>query len=43
MTARVPAPRWRARDLACWCKLPAGGQPDHCHAPVLLELANGSG
>jgi hypothetical protein len=29
------------RDLACWCKLPAAGEPDHCHAAVLLELANG--
>ncbi len=28
------------RDLACWCPLPESGQPDHCHAAVLLELAN---
>lgn len=28
------------RDLACWCPLPAAGQPDHCHAAVLLEMAN---
>jgi hypothetical protein len=28
------------RDLACWCPLPAPGQPDHCHAAVLLEVAN---
>lgn len=28
------------RDLMCWCPLPAPGQPDHCHAAVLLELAN---
>lgn len=27
-------------DLACWCPLPEPGQPDHCHAAVLLELAN---
>ena len=27
-------------DLSCWCPLPAPGQPDHCHAAVLLELAN---
>lgn len=27
-------------DLACWCPLPAGGEPDICHAAVLLELAN---
>lgn len=30
------------RDLACWCPLPEPGQPDHCHAGVLLELANGA-
>jgi hypothetical protein len=28
------------RDLTCWCPLPAPGQPDHCHAAVLLKLAN---
>lgn len=28
------------RDLTCWCPLPADGQPDHCHAAVLLKLAN---
>lgn len=28
------------RDLACWCPLPAPGQPDHCHAAVLLAVAN---
>ncbi|MGW5711632.1 DUF4326 domain-containing protein [Streptomyces olivaceus] len=28
------------RDLMCWCPLPADGQPDHCHAAVLLKLAN---
>lgn len=27
-------------DLACWCALPEHGQPDHCHAAVLLEMAN---
>ena len=30
----------RGKDLACTCPLPADGQPDHCHAAVLLELAN---
>ncbi|MCX4697035.1 DUF4326 domain-containing protein [Streptomyces sp. NBC_01373] len=30
------------RDLMCWCPLPAPGQSDHCHAAVLLELANSS-
>lgn len=29
------------RDLMCWCPLPEPGQPDHCHAAVLIELANG--
>jgi hypothetical protein len=28
------------RDLMCWCPPPAPGQPDHCHAAVLLEIAN---
>lgn len=30
----------RGKDLACTCPLPEPGQPDHCHASVLLELAN---
>ncbi len=28
------------RDLACWCPLPIPGQPDICHAAVLLALSN---
>lgn len=28
------------KDLACTCPLPEPGQPDHCHAAVLLKLAN---
>jgi hypothetical protein len=28
------------RDLTCWCPLPVAGQPDHCHAAVLISLAN---
>lgn len=28
-------------DLACWCPLPACGEPDDCHAAVLLAVANG--
>lgn len=28
------------RDLMCWCPLPAEGEPDHCHAAVLIRLAN---
>lgn len=31
----------RGHNLACWCPLPELGQPDHCHAAVLLEVANG--
>ena len=30
----------RGKDLACTCPLPEPGQPDHCHAAVLLALAN---
>lgn len=29
----------RGKSLACWCPLPAAGEPDCCHAAVLLELA----
>lgn len=28
------------RDLTCWCPLPEPGEPDHCHAAVLLKLAS---
>ena len=27
-------------DLACWCPLPAPGEPYICHAAVLLAIAN---
>ena len=30
----------RGKNLACWCPLPASGEPDHCHAAVLLQVAN---
>lgn len=30
----------RGWSLACWCALPAPGEPDVCHAAVLLKLAN---
>lgn len=30
----------RGKNLACWCPLPKGGEPDACHAAVLLKLAN---
>lgn len=28
------------RDLACWCRLPGPGEPDLCHAAILLLAAN---
>ena len=28
------------RNLACWCPLPEPGEPDLCHAAILLEIAN---
>lgn len=32
----------RGKNLACWCPLPKPGEPDLCHAAVLLEVvANG--
>lgn len=30
----------RGRSLACWCSLPSPGQPDVCHAAVLMARAN---
>jgi hypothetical protein len=30
-------------DLACWCPLPADGEPDVCHAAALLAIANERG
>jgi hypothetical protein len=30
----------RGKDLACWCPLPAEGEPDICHAAVLLAVVN---
>ena len=30
----------RGKNLACWCALPKPGEPDICHAAVLLEIAN---
>ncbi|RYJ29377.1 phage protein [Streptomyces sp. L-9-10] len=33
-------PELRGKDLACYCPLPEPGAPDHCHAAVLLALAN---
>jgi hypothetical protein len=31
--------RLKGRDLACTCSPPPAGEPDYCHATVLLELA----
>jgi Domain of unknown function (DUF4326) len=33
-------PGLRGKDLACWCALPRRGEPDICHAALLVELAN---
>lgn len=30
----------RGKNLACWCPLPKPGEPDICHAAILLEIAN---
>jgi hypothetical protein len=30
----------RGKNLACWCPHPAPGEPDICHAAILLEIAN---
>jgi uncharacterized protein DUF4326 len=30
------------RDLACWCPPARNGQPDMCHAALLISLANAS-
>ncbi len=42
--ARVTAARdggtYRGKNLACWCGLPAPGEPDLCHAAPLLEVFN---
>lgn len=35
-------PTLRGLSLACWCSLPVPGQPDVCHAAVLLSIANAS-
>lgn len=31
------------RDLMCWCPTPEPGDPDHCHAAVLMEFATQPG
>jgi hypothetical protein len=37
---RENLPELRGLDLACLCPLPAEGEPDICHAAVLLKIAN---
>ncbi|MFE9886829.1 DUF4326 domain-containing protein [Streptomyces scopuliridis] len=39
-TATAARRELAGRDLMCWCPLPEPGQPDYCHAAVLLDLAN---
>jgi hypothetical protein len=39
-TVRLFRALLHGRDLTCWCPMPAESEPDHCHAAVLLELAN---
>ena len=29
----------KGRNLACWCSLPKPGEPDLCHAAILLDVA----
>ncbi len=31
------------KDLACWCPLPDPGEPDICHAAILIAIANQEG
>jgi hypothetical protein len=38
--ARHAKYRLAGKSLACWCPLPEPGQPDICHAGVLLVIAN---
>jgi hypothetical protein len=40
ITPDVVRAELRGLDLACWCPLPAEGEPDICHGAVLLEVAN---
>jgi len=36
----VELPSLRGKNLACWCKRPEHGEPDVCHAALLIDLAN---
>ena len=33
-------PNLTGKNLACWCPLPETGEPDLCHATVLLQFVN---
>jgi len=35
-------PTLQGKNLACWCPLPRAGEPDICHAAVLLEFVRGT-
>jgi hypothetical protein len=37
---KAETPRLRLKNLACWCALPKPGEPDICHAAVLLAWVN---
>lgn len=37
--ASIAAGDLTGRDIACTCPIPAPGQPDHCHATVLMRRA----
>lgn len=39
---RAEAETLRGRNLACYCRLPSHGEPDLCHAAVLLAWVNNS-
>jgi hypothetical protein len=41
LTSALRAGKLTGKDLACWCRLPEPGEPDYCHAAVLLRYANG--
>jgi hypothetical protein len=36
--ALAALPSLKGKNLACWCQLPKAGEPDVCHAAVLLEI-----
>ena len=36
-------PTLKGKNLACWCPLPGPGEPDTCHAAVLLKRVGQTG